>query len=439
MSLLYIGILGVIIFVVLVFLKVPIALAMASVGFFGYSYIVSIKAASRMLAADLFATFSSYSLSVIPMFVLMGLFAYYAGIGNKLFAFAYNVVGRLPGSLAMASQVACTIFGALCGSSTATAATIGSVAIPEMKKYNYDSSLAAGCIAAGGAIGVMIPPSIIFILYGIAAEQSIAKLFLAGILPGILLMLAYIVTIWIVCKRNPALAPLAEDVHISLKDKLMPLKGVIIQVIFVFIVSLGGLFAGWFTPTEAGGIGAAGVLIVTLIDRSMNWKKFVESLKETTSMVAMIMLLVAGATIFGRFMTISQIPNAIVEWISSLPLPPFLVMLVVLLIYLVLGMFIEAIPLILLSVPIFYPLVVGQLGYDPIWFGVMIVMVAALGVISPPVGINVYVVSNIAKDIPLDKIFSGVIPFLAAAVVCCIILTIFPWIATFLPSILIKG
>ncbi len=433
MSPLYIGIIGIILFLFLVFFKVPIALSMSLVGFLGYGYIVSLGAASRLLASEIFSSFSSYSLSVIPMFVLMGFLAYYAGIGNKLFSFAYKIIGRLPGGLAMASQVACTIFGAICGSATATAATIGSVAIPEMKKYDYDSSLSAGCIAAGGAIGVMIPPSIIFILYGVATEQSIAKLFLAGILPGILLMCLYIIAIWVVCTKNPNLGPTATGPRLSLREKIRPLKGVLLQVFAVFCLSLGGLFAGWFTPTEAGGVGAAGVLVVTVIDGSMSWKKFVSALKDTTSMVAMIMFLVAGATIFGRFMTISRIPEAIAQWISALPLPPFFVMVIVLLIYVALGMFIEAIPLILLSVPIFFPLVVNVLGYDPIWFGVIIVMVGALGIITPPVGINVYVVSTIAREIPIDKIFRGIVPFLIAAIICCILLILFPWIATLLP------
>jgi len=433
MSPLYIGIIGIILFLFLVFFKVPIALSMSLVGFWGYGYIVSFGAASRLLASEIFSSFSSYSLSVIPMFVLMGFLAYYAGIGNKLFSFAYKIIGRLPGGLAMASQVACTIFGAICGSATATAATIGSVAIPEMKKYDYDSSLSAGCIAAGGAIGVMIPPSIIFILYGVATEQSIAKLFLAGVLPGVLLMFLYIIAIWVICTKNPNLGPTATGPRLSLSEKLMPLKGVLLQVFAVFCLSLGGLFAGWFTPTEAGGVGAAGVLLVTIIDGSMSWKKFVSALRDTTSMVAMIMFLVAGATIFGRFMTISRIPEAIAQWISALPLPPFFVMVIVLLIYVALGMFIEAIPLILLSVPIFFPLVVNVLGYDPIWFGVIIVMVGALGIITPPVGINVYVVSTIAREIPIDKIFRGIIPFLIAAIICCILLILFPWIATFLP------
>ncbi len=433
-----IGLIGILAFLLLLMFRMPIAVAMGLVGIIGFSSVKTTSAALRILSSDVYTSFASYSLSVIPMFVLMGFLAYHAGIGSKLYSFAYKAFGHLSGGLAMSSEVACAIFGAVCGSSTATAATIGSIAIPEMKKYGYSSSLSTGSVAAGGAIGILIPPSTIFVIYGISTEQSISRLFLAGILPGILLTLLYMATIWIMTRRNPALGPPGPGPRPPLKEILLSLKGGLLEVFIVFAISIGGLFAGLFTPTEAGGVGAAGVLLVTVIGRSMNWKKFNNALADTTRTSAMILFLVAGAMIFSRFMAVSRIPFELASWVGNLPLPSFLVLIFILFIYLFFGTFIEMIPLILLTVPIFYPVVVDVLGYDPIWFGVIIVLVVAMGVITPPVGINAYVVKGVAKEIPLEVIFRGVWPFLIAAVVCCGILLIFPQIATFLPSVLMK-
>ena len=429
-----VGALGVLAFLVLMMLKMPIGLAMGIVGFVGFAQIVSVSAALRVLSSELYTTFASYSLSVIPMFVLMGFFAFYAGLGAKLYDFAYKVVGHLSGGLAMSSEVACAIFGAVCGSSTATTATIGSIAIPEMQKYKYSDSLATASIAAGGALGILIPPSTIFVIYGVAAEQSIGRLFLAGIFPGILLTIMYMLAIWIVAKRNPALGP-PSGRRASFKEVISALGGGLIEVIIVFIISIGGLFAGWFTPTEAGGIGAAGVLLVTLISRKMKWSGFNQALADTTRTSAMILFLVGGAIIFTRFMAVSRIPFVLASYIAELPLPPVVVLIVILLVYLILGTFIEMIPLILLTIPIFYPVVTGVLGYDPIWFGVIIVMLVAMGVITPPVGINVYVIKGVAKNVPLEVIFRGVGPFLIAAAVCIALLIIFPQIALYLPGL----
>ena len=427
------GGIGILAFLVLMMLKMPIALAMGIVGFVGFAHVVSLTAALRVISSDLYTTFASYSLSVIPMFVLMGFFAYYAGLGAKLYDFSYKLVGHLTGGLAMSSEVACAIFGAVCGSSTATTATIGSIAIPEMQKYKYGDSLSTASIAAGGAIGILIPPSTIFVIYGVAAEQSIGKLFLAGIFPGILLALMYMLAIFFVTKRNPALGPPSGH-RASFKEIIHSLRGGLIEVMIVFIISTGGLFAGWFTPTEAGGVGAAGVLLVTLFSGKMNWNRFNQALADTTRTSAMILFLVGGAIIFTRFMAVSRIPFVLASYIGDLPLPPVVVLIVILLVYLVLGTFIEMIPLILLTIPIFYPVVTGVLGYDPIWFGVIIVMVVAMGVITPPVGINVYVIKGVAKNVPLEVIFSGVWPFLIAASVCIALLIIFPQIALFLPN-----
>lgn len=428
------GGIGILVFLILMMLKMPIALSMAIVGFVGFAVVVDLNAALRVLSSELYSTFASYSLSVIPMFVLMGFFAFHAGLGAKLYNFSYKVVGHLTGGLAMSSEVACAIFGAVCGSSTATTATIGSIAIPEMKKYNYSDSLATACIAAGGAIGILIPPSTIFVIYGVATEQSIGRLFLAGVFPGILLTAMYMLAIWLVCKRNPSLGPPSEH-RASFKEIISALGGGLIEVFIVFLISIGGLFAGWFTPTEAGGVGAAGVLLVTIFSRKMTLAKLNSALADTTRTSAMIMFLVGGAIIFTRFMAVSRIPFVLASFIGDLPLPPVVVLIVILMVYLLLGTFIEMIPLILLTIPIFYPVVVTVLGYDPIWFGVIIVMVVAMGVITPPVGINVYVIKGVAKDVPLEKVFSGVWPFLLAAAVSIGLLIIFPQIALFLPSL----
>ncbi len=428
------GLVGIIIFFVLLILKMPIAYAMALVGFVGLGYLVSPSAAFRVVAQDVYATFSAYNLSVIPMFVFMGFLAFHSGIGSRLYSFAYKLGGHLPGGLAIATQGTCALFGAVCGSNTATAATIGAIALPEMKKYSYDPSLSTASVAAGGALGVLIPPSVIFIIYGISTEQSIGRLFIAGIIPGILLMALYMLTIFLLARRNPGLGPAGPK--FSWRERVRALSGGLWEVMVIFSISLGGLFAGWFTPTEAGAVGAFGVLVLTTLERRLRWEGFQKAMADSTRTTAMIMLLVAGAVIFGRFMAMSRIPFELASWAGGLPLPPAVVMAIILLIYLVLGFFIDALALILLTIPIFYPVAVTTLGYDPLWFGVIIVMVVAMGVITPPVGMNVYIIKGVAGDIPLEVIFKGIWPFLMALIVCIGLLIIFPPLATFLPGYL---
>jgi len=430
-----VGIISTIIFLFLLVLRMPIAISMALVGFFGVSYLTNPQAAYRVLASELYSTFSSYPLSVTPMFIMMGFFAYHAGIGNKLYQFAYKTLGGIRGGLAMATELACAIFGAVCGSSPATAATIGSIAIPEMRKYKYKDSLASASVAAGGGLGIVIPPSVPLVIYGLTTEQSISKLFLAGILPGILLTGLYMMAIWVVVKRNPSLAPTSSGPRPDIKELFDTLRGVLLDVFIIFALSVGGLFAGWFTPTEAGAVGAAGVLLVTILRGYMDMSKFHKALRDTTRTTAMIMLLIGGATIFSRLISLSRIPFEIADWVSTLPLPTFVVLFIILLIYLFLGMIIDTIPLILITVPIFYPVVVDTLGYDPFWFGAIIAIIVTMAVITPPVGVNIYVIKGVAQDIPLEKIFSGITPFLIAAIVCCVLMVMFPQIATFLPSL----
>lgn len=430
-----IGIIGILVFFVLLVLRMPIAYAMALVGFVGFSYLTSPAAAFSMVAKEIYATFSSYSLSVIAMFVWMGFLAFYSGIGTRLYVFAYKLTGHLPGGLAISTQAACAVFGAICGSNTATAATMGAIALPEMKKYHYDSSLATASVAAGGVLGVLIPPSVILILYGMATEQSVGKLFMAGIVPGIMLMFLYMVAIYVLVTRNPGLGPAGP--RASWRERFLALRGGLGEVLIVFSISIGGLFLGWFTPTEAGAVGAAGILGVALLGRHLNWDRFKRSLLDATRTTAMIMLMVAGAIIFGRFMAVSRVPFELASWAGALPLPEFAVMAIIILIYLVLGCFIDALALVLLTIPIFFPVVVGVLGYDPIWFGVITVMVVAMGVITPPVGMNVYIIKGVAPEVPLEVIFKGVWPFLAAIIICLAILITFPQIATFLPNMLL--
>lgn len=428
------GVVCIIIFFMLIFLNMPIAISMALIGFIGFSYLVSPSAAFVVVAKDIFSTFSSYSFSVIPMFVWMGFLAYYSGIGSRLYSVANKLVGHLPGGLAITTQMASALFGAICGSSAATVATIGAIAMPEMKKFKYNESLSAACVASGGCLGVLIPPSVVLIIYGTITEQSIGKLFLAGIIPGILLMIANIVTIIILFRYNPNLG--ISGNRASWKDRIYEIRGGgLLEILIIFTISLGGLFAGLFTPTEAGAIGAGGTLIITTLFRKLSWDGFKNSLKDTTRTTAMIILLIAGAIIFGRLITISEISSILAGWIVNLSLPPFLINVIILALYLLLGCFIDAMALILLTVPVFLPLVV-ILGYDPIWFGVMIVLYTGLGALTPPVGMSIYIIKGIAGDIPLETIFKGVWPFLISLIAVSIIFILFPTIITFLPNML---
>lgn len=436
MSIFLVGLIGIAVFFGLVMARMPIAYAMALVGFVGFSYLTSVPAALDMLAKELYNTFTSYSLSVIVMFVWMGFLAFYSGIGTSLYVFAYKMIGHLPGGLAIATQAACAVFGAICGSNTATAATMAAIALPEMDKYHYDKSLSTASIAAGGVLGILIPPSVIFILYGTATEQSVGTLFMAGIIPGILLTVLNMGMIYILTWRNPSLGP--AGAKSTWRERVRSLRGGLGEALAVFVLSIGGLFAGWFTPTEAGAVGAGGILIISLLEKRLSWENLKKSLYDTTRTSAMIMLMLAGAVMFGRFMAISRVPFELANWVGSLPLPSFAIMGMILLIYLILGCFIDALALILLTIPIFFPVVVNTLGYDPIWFGVVVVLVVGMGVITPPVGMNVYIIKGIAPEIPLETIFKGVWPFLFTIVICLILLMIFPGLVTFLPELL-KG
>jgi len=432
MSLSTIGIIGIIVLIVLLYSKMPVGFAMGFLGLIGFSYVVNFDAGLNLLARDVWDVFSSYNLTVIPLFVFMGQIAFHAGISRRLYDSAYVLLGHRRGGLAMTTVGACAGFSAICGSTNATAATMATVALPEMKRYGYDMGLATGTVAAAGSLGILIPPSVIFIVYGILTEQSIGKLFAAGILPGILLCFLFLLTIHLRVMKNPSLAP--PGPKSSIHEKFRSFAG-ILETLILFSLVMGGIFFGLFTPTEAAAIGAFMTLLIAIIRRQLHWKDFIQSLADTTKISCMIMVIVTGAVIFGHFMAITRIPYILADYVSSLPLPPHAIIGVIIFVYLIGGCFMDALAMIMLTIPIFFP-VVQKLGFDPIWFGVVIVLITEMGVITPPVGINVYVVYGVARDVPLEKIFRGVFPMLISLLVCNLLLILFPQIALWLPGLM---
>jgi tripartite ATP-independent transporter DctM subunit len=425
-----IAIIGIVLLVSLFLLRMPVAYVMTLIGFLGFGYMASVEGALSILGKDFWVMFSSYSLTVVPMFVFMGTIAFYSGMGGRLYHAAYRFLGQLPGGLAIATCYACAAFGACCGSTNAGAAAMGKVTLPEMKKYNYDPSLATGCVAAAGSLAILIPPSTIFIIYGVLTEESIGKLFAAGILPGILLATLFALTVYIICRINPELGPAGPK--FPWKERIASLSGVV-EMLVLFVLVMGGLFVGVFTPTEAGAAGAAGAIIIALVRRELTWRGFLDSLVETTRITAMVFLIVTGATIFGHFMAVTRVPFELSQWVGGLGVSPNVIMAFIIFGYLIGGCFMDSLALVTLTVPVLYPVIL-KLGFDSIWFGVIIVLVAEMGVITPPVGINVYVIKGVARDVPLETIFRGIFPFLVAIIVCTIILILFPQIALFLPS-----
>ena len=424
------GVAGIGFLILLFLLRMPVAFAMALVGVVGFAYLTNPEAALGLLGREIFDYFSSYPLSVIPMFILMGTFAFASGISRRLYETTYTWVGQLRGGLTIATVFACAGFGAICGSSTATAATMGKIALPEMKKYKYDDTLATGTVAAAGTLGILIPPSTVLIVYGILTEQSIGKLFVAGILPGLLLSVFFAATVVFLCWRNPAIGP--PGAPTSFREKLRSLTG-IIEALMLFALAIGGLFGGLFSPTQAGAIGAGGALIIGLARRQLSWRSFFDAGKEALQTSCMVIFIITGAVIFGKFMTVSRIPFILAEWLGGLPIHRMAVMVVLVFIYFIGGFFMDGMALIVVTIPIFFPIVI-KLGFDPIWFGVIVVLIGEMGVITPPVGVNVFVIKGIAPHVPIESIFKGIFPFLAALIVATVILLVFPQVATFLPS-----
>ena len=332
----------------------------------------------------------------------------------------------------MATVAACAGFSAISGSTNATAATMATVTLPEMKRYKYDMSLATGTVAAAGSLGILIPPSTIFIVYGILTEQSIGKLFLAGIFPGILLSILFIMTIYLRVLKNPSLAPPGRET--SMREKIKSFAGVL-ETLIIFGMVMGGIFFGIFSPTEAASAGAFLTILLSIVRKQLTWQGFVQALADTTRISCMVMVIVAGAVVFGHFMAVTRIPYDLAGWVGALPLNRNVVMIIIIFVYLFGGCFMDAMAMIMLTIPIFFP-VATTLGFDPIWFGVVIVLISEMGVVTPPVGVNVYVVFGVAKDVPLEEKFKGVLPMVIALLICNLVILFFPQIALFLPSLM---
>ncbi len=423
------GIGGILLLLILFFLGVPIGFAMGIAGFIGFVFAVNLTAALYLVASDIFDVLNSYSLSVLPMFILMGCMAFAAGIGRKAFDVAYVLMGRVRGGLIVATAVGCCIFGAVTGSSAATCVAIGKSAVPEMKKRKYDPAVALGALAVSGALGFMIPPSIPLAIYGILTEQSIGKMFIAGVLPAILITGLFILTGLIACWIRPDWGPSGEET--TLKEKFRSLVG-LIDAVILFLLVIGGLFAGFFSPTMAGAIGAAGAVVIGLVRRELTWNRFMEGLQDSLRLSCMIYVLIFGAMIFGHFISATGLSQGLVDFASGLS--PLGMITLVCVIFYIGGALLDETPLLLILVPLLYPLVLES-GYDPIWFGVLITALCMVGIVAPPVATNFFVVKGLAgEDVSLGIIIKGILLFLIPLTVGVILLIAFPAISTFLPS-----
>ena len=433
MELTIVGIIGILILLIVLFLfGMPVGFAMAVVGFCGFAYVVSFNAALNMIAADLWTTFSKYGLTVIPLFILMGYIAFNAGIAERLYDAAYKWVGHWRGGLAIATICADELFAAICGSNTATAATMGAVALPQMKKYNYDTRLSSGTVVTGGTLGTVMPPSVVLIIIGLQTEQSIIDLFLAGILPAIVLGLLFVATIFLLCRLYPNFGPAGPKT--SFKEKLKSLLGVI-EAITIFVLVIGGLYIGYFTPTEAGAVGVFFALAVSIPTRRLTWKGLINSFENTLRISCMVFMLVTGAIIFGRFLAVTRLPFMIADFAAGLPVSPYVILTIVLIIYLIGGCFMDSLGFLVLTIPIFFPLGMA-LNFNPIWYSILLTMVTTMGAITPPVGVNIYVVKALAPDIKLAIIFKSVSFFLLACLISILILILFPQIALVIPNMM---
>jgi tripartite ATP-independent transporter DctM subunit len=433
MSEVLVGITGLGALILLFLSGIELGFAMALVGLVGFGTIVSFPAAFNLLAKDLYDVFASYGFTVIPLFVLMGQVAYNSGIAKRLYDSSYRFVGHIPGGLALATVAGTTAFKAICGSSPATAATFASVAVPEMDRYGYDRRLSTGTVASAGTLGILIPPSVTLIVFGIITEQSIGRLFLAGILPGLLIAAFFALTIVVWCALNPALGP--KGARSSWRQRLAALPE-IGWVALVFVLIIGGLMKGFFTPTEAGSVGTFAVILLAAAQRGISLRGFYKSLTEALRTAGMVLMLIAGSTVLGHFLAVTRIPMIASEWVVGLPVNRHLIMVFIALIYLAGGSFLDDLAFMILATPIFFPAVV-RLGYDPLWFGMLIAVTVMIGVVIPPVAMNVFVVKNITK-VPFGVIYRGVVPFLGGLVLCAALLFAFPQLATALPALLMK-
>ncbi len=429
-----VGIIGMVVVLALFTTGIEMFFAMFLVGFLGFAYLVNWEAALNLLAKDFFDVFTSYGLTVIPLFVLMGQIAFNSGVAKKLFDASYKYVGHIPGGLAIATVVGATAFKAICGSSPATAATFASVAVPEMDRYGYDRRLSTGIVASVGTLGVLLPPSVTLIIFGIISDQSIGKLFLAGVFPGLIVAYFFVVVILGWCKINPSVGP--RGPVFSWKDRLRVIPEVG-WVMVVFLVMVVGIMKGFFTPTEAGSIGTCIILVLTFIRRELNIAKYIKSVIESIRTAVMVLLLITSSTVLSHFIAVTKIPMITADWIVALPVHPLVIVVIIVFIYLIGGSFIDDLAFMILATPIFFPAIM-KLGCDPIWFSIVVAITQMIGMVLPPVAVCVFVVKQITK-IPMSIIYQGVYPFLISLVLGGVLLFIFPKLATWLPATLMGG
>ncbi|WP_447044967.1 TRAP transporter large permease [Vreelandella sp. H-I2] len=428
MSMTLVALVGVLCLFLLILLRMPISFAMFMVGFFGMLYMTSPIAAYNVISSGIWEQLSGYSLSVIPLFIFMGELLFRSGITEKIFAAAYAWIGHFRGSMATTTILSSAGFAAVSGSNTATAATVGTIALPEMKKFDYNRALSAGSVAAGGTLGVIIPPSSVLIVIALQAELAIRDLFLASIVPGLILVIFFIATIALLCRRRPEMGP--AGARSSWSARWRSLKG-IIEVGALFSLVLGGLFAGLFTSTEAAAVGCIGAMLITLIQGKLSWTVLKDAVANALKSSAMILMLIAGAVIFGRFLTITRLPYMVGEWAAALPLPAILVMACILLIYVIGGALMDAMGFLIISIPIFFPVAIA-LGYDPIWFGVVVCIVTSMGAITPPVGVNAFIVNSLDSELRLGETFRGVGYFIPPYLLCIAFLLVIPQLVLFI-------
>jgi C4-dicarboxylate transporter DctM subunit len=426
-----VGLVGILLLIVLLFMRVWVGTVMAVVGFLGFAYITTFKSALMILGAVPYSTIANETVASVPLFILMGVIVSNTGVAGDLYYTAYKWLGQLRGGLAMSTILACGGFAAISGSSQATVATMGKVALPEMEKYGYDSKLASGAVAAGGTIGILIPPSMGFILYGILTEESIGKLFMAGIIPGLLEILFYVGVVFILCQLDPDLGPTGPKV--GLREKVVSLKYTW-AVLALFLLVMGGIYGGWFTPTEAGAVGAFGAMVISAIAGKLTRQNFLSSVLEAAQTTAMMVLILASAFIFMKFMAVSKLPTLLANYIGGLPFPPIVILILIIFLYIVLGMFLDGPSAIVLTLPVLFPVILS-LGFDPIWYGVLMVRVIEIGLITPPMGLNVFILAGVTNS-PLSVIFRGIVPFFMADILHVALLIVVPWLSLFLPSVM---
>lgn len=431
MSVGMIGLLGVIALLIAIFIRIPIGVALAGVGLLGYAAADGWPKALKMFGTVPFELASAYSLSVVPLFILMGAVASRANMSRELFDAANAIFSGLRGALASATIGACAAFGAICGSSIATAATFSKVAIPEMRRHGYEPGFAAGAVASAGTLGILIPPSVMLAIYAIVAEQSLPKLFAAALIPGLVLAALYVITVSLVTRLNPGIAPMVPSMPPA--QRLRAAKG-LWKLVLLFFFAVVGIYLGWFSPTEAAGVAAFVAIVIGFATRQLTIAGLVDALMETAYATAMLFFIVVGAFIFSRFVVLTQLPNHLSTWVTAMGFSPLLVLLAIIVLFIALGTFLEEVSTILITVPVLLPMLT-KLGYDPVWFGIVVTVLCTIGLISPPTGLTVFVIQAQNTDIPVTRIYAGTLPFLVADFVLVALLIAVPSLALWLPGV----